>query len=215
MDIGYDGNQILNTATLMAFAGSSTVYVTKIYNHVGSIDWVQSTQSLMPYIVKSGVLVTTASGFPTIQGAMEGRYLAGPGMFTPMAGQDFSITVVGQNNVQQLTPISNMFSPMVGISTSAGIATNSFNMRFGVRSSATGRNSSVELTTTTGSNEIAGNIVPLPKSTTCIMTTNCQNAALTGGPGAGSTIYVNRSPASTVNNASHSPANLTSATDIR
>ncbi|MBM7049312.1 hypothetical protein, partial [Rhizobium lusitanum] len=42
-----------------------------------------------------------------------------------------------------------------------------------------------------------------------------QNAALTGGPGAGSTIYVNRSPASTVNNASHSPANLTSATDIR
>lgn len=219
-DFSFDANQILDGDAVLAFVGSgpsNNGYVTKVYDHKGAADQVQVTQSLMPYIVKAGVLVKSAAGVPMMQGALEGRYLAAPGSFTVRQGQDYSMFCVAENDNDQITPVNNAFTPLIGISTAAGSTSQRSHLLFGARSAATGRNVVVELATVTaGTQEIAGPAgVLVAKQTTSILTANCQTAALTGGPGAGSTLYFNRGPAATVENASHSPSAFTTATDIR
>lgn len=217
-DIGFDGNQVVDTAAILSFVGAGTGYVSKVYDQAlaGGVDMVQATQSLMPIIVQVGVLVTNASGIPAMRGATGGRYLLAAGAFTAMAGSDFSINVLAQNNVAQVTPTTNLYSNLVGISTVVGLGTQNATLRFGVRNSASARNADIELATvSSGSNEIAGEVRQIALSTTSILTANCQSAALTGGPGNGSTLYFNRGPGTTVDIAAHSAAALTSATDIR
>jgi len=52
-DIGFDG-ETLDTAALSTFAGSSSAYVTKVYDQKGSFDAVQATSSKQPRIVNAG-----------------------------------------------------------------------------------------------------------------------------------------------------------------
>lgn len=215
MDIGFNVNQMLDTVALLAFVGAGTGYVTKVYDQVGSVDMVQTTQSLMPLIVESGVLVTTQTGLPAMRGCLNGRYLAAPGAFTSLAGLEFSVSAFAENGVDQTQQLSNIWSPLIGISTTAGNAARG-TLQFGNRSSATNRNAVFEFSSSSqSSNEIGGFAGTIPQYTTSFLTANIQDAALTGGPGIGVTLYFNRNAGTTVNNALHFASAFTLPTDVR
>jgi hypothetical protein len=225
MDIGFDGNQVVDTVALEQFAAGGLSYWVKAYDQApsGAVDYVQPTTSLAPYATDaSGKTIRTAAGVPAMRGALEGRYMVAAGAFTPIAGSDFSVSTLAESAVAHLAAVTNAFETAIGISSAAGNTLNAFNLRFGSRSSATARTIVAEMTSVSaGSTEISGWVDPVAALTSCILSANCQAAALSGGPGVGTTLYVNRAKiangtnSGTSDNASHSPAALTSCTDIR
>lgn len=58
MDVGFNGDGTVNTTALLAWVGSSSAYITKVYNQVtgGVGDASQSTAAQQPRIVNAGVL---------------------------------------------------------------------------------------------------------------------------------------------------------------
>jgi hypothetical protein len=217
MDIGWDVNQMVDVQALLDFSQGSDVLRKISYAQIGGVDSIQNTPSLMPYLVKSGAMVTNASGLPAARGAMEGRYSLAAGAWTPLQGQDFSLTTVSQNNAPQIVPTTNIYTPIMGVSTSAGLSTQRAQFLFGARSSANNRNSVLDFASAvSGTNEVVGSPGQvLYQYTTCIITTNTQAGALADGPGAGSTYWCNRGFGTTVDVAAHSPATFTTATDLR
>lgn len=216
-DIGFNANQMLDTSALLSFVGAGTGYVTKVYDQVGSVDMVQATQSLMPIIVSSGALVTTASGLPAMQGCISGRHLVAAGAWTSLQGLEFSMSVVAENGVAQITPTSNIYSPLIGACTSAGSGSARASLQFGVRNSVTNRNAVLEFASSSqSSNEVAGLTGHTIKQyTTCIITSTTVDANMTGGPNTGTTFYINRHTGQTTDNALHTAAAWTTATDVR
>lgn len=63
-DIGFSGTD-LDTAALLAFAGSGSAFIRTFYDQMGNVDWVQTTQADQPRIVNAGVL-ETEGGLPVI-----------------------------------------------------------------------------------------------------------------------------------------------------
>ena len=67
MDIPFLPNGALDTATLLAFAGSDSVYVVKVYGQIGSIDFANGTAADQPRIVNAGVLEPYGARFNSAQ----------------------------------------------------------------------------------------------------------------------------------------------------
>lgn len=216
IDIAFDPNGTVDTAAILTFVGAGTGYVSKLYDQAasGAVDQVQATQALMPLIVQAGVLVTNASGIPAMRGCVGGRNLAAVGALP--GTQEYSITVLAQNNVSQITPTTNLYSPLIGFANQTSPTNNKrLSLQFGVFNSITARNAATFLTSTGASNEIAGTASQIAINTTCIITANYQDTDLAGGSLQGGTLYYNRGPATTVNVAAQFPTGITGALDVR
>lgn len=67
-NIGFTSSGDLDTATLLSFAGGSSVYVYGMYDQGGSSSWIaQGINANQPRIVNAGVLETTSGGRPAMR----------------------------------------------------------------------------------------------------------------------------------------------------
>jgi len=104
LDIGFVNN-ILDTATLLAFIGSNSGYVSRWFNQSGSNNAFQDTLGSMPRIVNSGTL-ETLNGHPTL-------YFDGINDFFQITNEtvtiNFSVFAYGKRNAS-----GSVFAPLSG-----------------------------------------------------------------------------------------------------
>lgn len=82
MNIPFKADGTWDTAVLLAFAGSDSVYVVTEYAQYGSIDFTQSTASLQPRIVNAGVLEPYGARFDgtqTLKATLDASAISGGG----------------------------------------------------------------------------------------------------------------------------------------
>lgn len=94
LDIGFEGNGMLNTAALLSFAGAGDAFVVTMYDQSGnSRDVVQGTASSQPKIVNAGALYTINSRVYFYNDATD--FLQGPDLMGGSASE-FAVCMVIQ-----------------------------------------------------------------------------------------------------------------------
>lgn len=213
IDCGFDTNKLIDQACITAFCGlGCTAFVRTLYDQApsGAVDQIQTTQALMPIISVNGTVVVNGNGLVAMHGAVSGRYLVAANAVS--ASQEFSVTALSQNNNPQLVQSANSYSPIVGIGSDTN---NKWYISHGSRNVA-GRLALSEMVSDTGlpQSETVGWAQPISQFSTSLITSTILDAALSGGPGAGSTMYFDRDAAVTANNA-HTPLNIACPCDVR
>lgn len=118
-DIGFDGNDLLDVASLESFCSGTDGYIDTLYDQVGSANMSQSTTSLQPKIVSSGTVIKDSGDVPSMlfDGTDDYLSVASGGSITNFP---FSIIVFCQPTFGGLLWVGNSGADNVWVATKVG-----------------------------------------------------------------------------------------------